>query len=122
MVKLFFIASLLWACTGAVFLAWGFFGFDQMLRHLYRIDREAWSRLGMPCGFFWVPPEARQQLAASSLARAELFWSRRSIDLPAQNKSTSGQKVSFGIPVVLAKLSFACGLISLALCAISLFF
>jgi hypothetical protein len=121
MVKWFFIAAVLWGGVGIIFLVWGFRGFDSALRHLYSENHEKWVHLGKPCGFFWVPPEARQQLTSSSLVRAKLFWSCKRSDLSGVDLADQGN-APFDVPILLARISFIGALLALSLCVVSVFF
>src|SRR5579862_4519326 len=47
--------------------------FDGSIRIIYACNPEQWTKLGEPCGFFWVPPKARNHIISSGLVRSDLY-------------------------------------------------
>lgn len=77
--KFIVMAWLLELGAGMVFTLRSHYYFDRLLRKLYAEEPEVWLNWGKPCGFFWVPPEARKQLVASGIMRTRLYraWLNR---------------------------------------------
>ena len=79
-----FFAGAACGLMGVIFSIYGFIRFDRVLKHLYVTNRDAWIQLGMPYGFFWIPPEARRQWISSGLARSRAVLSNHDFDLLGQ--------------------------------------
>ena len=47
--------------------------FDEMLRQLYETDRERWTKLGSPTGYFWRP-STKTSFFSSSHSRDAMFF------------------------------------------------
>ena len=62
MIKIIFLVSVCWIVIGGVFGLASFVVFDSILRNIFKNRIEAWKRLGMPIGFFWVPQGYKEKL------------------------------------------------------------
>ncbi|WP_395753227.1 hypothetical protein [Prosthecobacter sp.] len=68
------------ACSiaGGVFAVLSFAMFDRLLKQVWTRSESAWTDLGKPVGFFWVPPGTKNAgLTKAAFARNDLFsqWS-----------------------------------------------
>src|SRR5436305_1334182 len=125
MVKWLFVSFLCEAALGGICLIWSFAIFDRIIRRLYSANRSEWERLGMPVGFFWVPPDMKRLsgkgLFGSSVARSS-FFSSISKSANAIDGAVSGADCSsLRLAVLLGRVFFAASFVCFALALVCIF-